>query len=98
MATIPTVDESNTGQAWYTSKGVLGSLVTVGVSILAARLSYKNIYINETDQAKLIELIFNIIAIIAGAVAWYGRVFATRKISKQVNIPVVRPPTPVKLA
>lgn len=91
---IETVDEAATGEAWYASRGVLASLATMLVGLFAARLSYKGIGINETERAGLTSLVLNLLLVVTGAVSWYGRVFAKRKISKQISIPVIKPPTP----
>jgi len=61
---------------WYESKGVIGSLVVVGAG-LAGMVGYT---ISPEDQTTLVELVISVITTVFGALAWFGRVKATKRV------------------
>lgn len=67
---------------WWQSRAVIGSLVTVVASI-AAMVGYT------VDLDKAIDLLFTLVSLAGGLASWWGRVNATKVISKRQVIPRV---------
>jgi hypothetical protein len=67
---------------WWQSRAIIGSLVTVAAS--AAALGGIAI-----DVGAVTELALGLISLIGGAMSWWGRVKATRTISRTQMLPGV---------
>jgi hypothetical protein len=65
---------------WWTSRGVIGSVVTVASS-LAALAGWS------IDQGSTTELALGLVSLAGGAMAWWGRARAVRPISKRAVLP-----------
>ena len=63
---------------WYLSTGVIGGLVAFGISGAGAL----GIVGLKAEQGQLTEYILQVITAVAGLVAVYGRVTATKKLTK----------------
>jgi uncharacterized membrane protein HdeD (DUF308 family) len=71
------VDMDNT-KAWYKSKTVMSSLVTV----FAGLIGLVGIVIEPAMQATITNTLLGMTTVVTGAVAIYGRVTANTKVSK----------------
>jgi hypothetical protein len=69
------IDHLGKPKPWWQSRTIIGSLITVVASVLALA-GYT------LDVAAASELVFGLAGLIGGALAWYGRVKATRPISR----------------
>lgn len=65
-------------EKWYKSKTIWASIVVV----IATALGFFGIELASADQTALVELIIGAITAVAGFIAIYGRVVATKKIGK----------------
>ena len=62
--------------AWWQSKTILGA----AVSILAGAAGLVGLSLDASLQSQLVELVIGMGTVIGGALSWYGRVTATKKI------------------
>jgi hypothetical protein len=75
-------DDTSDPKAWWESRAVVGSLIS-SASVLAAMFGVN------VDAGAATELALGLLALAANAVAWYGRVKATRPISTKRVVPGV---------
>lgn len=64
---------------WYTSKGVLGSLVA-GAAVVAG---FFGVQFGIEDQAELVDVIVGVVGAVAALIGMYGRITATTKIGSK---------------
>lgn len=61
---------------WWQSKTIWGS----AIAILASILALFGLNLDASLQSQLVDIVVAIGGVIGGALAWYGRVVATKKI------------------
>lgn len=66
----------NTSKPWYFSRSLWGA----AVSILASLANVAGVSMSEGDQQTLTNLLMQVLALMGGFVAFWGRIIATRSL------------------
>lgn len=74
----------NDTKAWWQSKTILASLVTVASGILAT-LTHQKVVLSDSDQGALVELISEGVTMLSGLIAIYGRATAKTTVGTAVQ-------------
>ena len=74
----------NDTKAWWQSKTILASLVTVASGILAT-LTHQKVILSDTDQATIVESVSEAVTMLSGLIAIYGRAVAKTTVGAAVQ-------------
>ena len=70
---------------WWTSRGEVGALVVILAQVAL-------LFDWEVDTAATTEAVLSLVSLLGGLLAWWGRLKATRPISRKQVVPGVRVP------
>lgn len=76
-------EQAQSPKPWWASRAIWGAVVTVGVGIAG-------VFGWSVDAAQTTELVFGLVTLVSGAVAWWGTVQRSRPIDKQQVLPGLR--------
>lgn len=75
---------SDETKPWYLSRGVVGSLVGAGATLVSLWFHFT---IDQKAASELADIIIGLVTLISALVSWYGRVMATQKIDMRLSLP-----------